>query len=503
MGMSGRSNALARFTLLAVAGMMLGPVPALAASDSPCGAMPQGTVISVPTPKDAGRLPPDHPVVAWIGAPANEGVGGQPDPWPTDVLARMKLAPGSVVSGVGLSKGSLAGWQAPGVRFLDVGFADVSLAGANLAGACFDHGAVAGSDFSGANLSGTRFEGTDVSGGRFDRANLSGAVLTCAPGIMGEGCGGYDDQHPISLRDADLRGADVAGPVSMLDAVLDGARVERTSLPLTPEVVSGLAKARVAEVRLVPPMLRSGDGEVFTGAGLDRLRQMSNDKVLDLLVDLSGSPSFDCALPGLSVVEKTLCSPGDLAALDRLMAATYRRAMDAAADKTLMKTAQTAFLKTRNACAAAGEDARYTCIAAAYTARLAELGRGFVKTVTAPGTRRFTGGGFIAKPAVANEPLVAKLLRAFGDSPDVAQIESAKGALSLTAEASGANGHSCSFDAPLRFDTVRGLWIGESDGEKMAWIVLPDGLVTASSPEEARYFCGMRASWPGVFFPLP
>lgn len=487
------------------AAALLWTAPALAQTDpdGPCAGMSKPPAVTVPTPKDAARLPDGRPVVAWVGVAPDELVAGQPVPWPAAVLARMNLAPGSVVSGIGISRESLAGWQAPGVRFIDVGFADASLAGADLAGACFDHGTVSGSDFSGATLSGVRFEGTELQSARFDGADLSGAVLSCVAGIVGEGCPGYEDQGAISLRGANLRGANVAGPVSMLDAVLEGARVEGTSLPLTATVLEGLAKAHVASVRLMPPGLRYGEGEVFSGGELRHLLQLGGGTLQGLLAEMDATPSFDCSLAGLSVVEKALCRPGDLAALDRLMAATYRRAMDGAADKALVKTAQTAFLKVRNACATVAENTRETCIAAAYTARLADLGRGFAGAVSAPGTRRFSAAPPVPKAAVAAEPVVAKLLRAYGDAPDTAQVHSARGTLTLTAEALGGNGHSCTFEGPLRFDTVRSTWVGEVDDETMAWVILPDGVVNASTVEEARYFCGMRAFWPAVYFLMP
>lgn len=497
-----RGRTAARIGLLAsgLAGLAL---PAWAAPDSVCGEMPKAGYITVSSPKEAGRLPADRPVVAWIGPALDQTVGGQPQPWPAAVLARMKLAPGSVVNSVGVTKESLAGWQAPGVRFLDTSFTETMLAGANFAGACFDHGTLTESDFSGANLSGVRLESTTIAGVRFDRANLSGATIACPPGIVGEGCDGYEGQKPVSLRDADLRGADLAAPLSMLDTVLDGARVERTVLPLMPDILDGLTKAQVTDVRLMPPPLRSGNGEVFTAADLDQLRQLGSGKPLSLVAQMGQAPSFDCSVPNLSVVEKALCQMDDLAALDRVMGVVYRRAMDAAVDKTLVKTAQTTFLKTRNGCGTLGEDTRYSCIANAYVTRLAELGRETVKAASAPGTRRFSGGPALAKAAVASDPLVAKLVRAYGDSPDIASTVSAGGTLTITAEAAGGNGHACGFEAPVRFDTVRGVWIGEVDGEKMAWIILPEGLVPASKPEESHFFCGMRAMWPAVYFQVP
>ncbi|MCW2247646.1 uncharacterized protein M2352_003280 [Azospirillum fermentarium] len=497
-----RGRTAARIGLLAsgLAGLAL---PAWAASDSACGEMPKAGYITVSSPKEAGRLPADHPVVAWIGPALDQAVGGEPQPWPAAVLARMKLAPGSVVNSVGVTKDSLAGWQAPGVRFLDVSFAESNLAGTNFAGACFDHGVLTGADFSGANLSGARLESTTIAGVRFDRANLSGATIACPPGIVGEGCDGFEGEKPVSLRDADLRGTDLAAPLSTLDTVLDGARVERTVLPLMPDILDALAKAQVTDVRLTPPPLRSGNGEVFTAAELDQLRQLGGGKPLSLMTRMGTVPSFDCSPPNLSVVEKALCQMDDLAALDRVMGLTYRRVIDAAADKTLVKTAQTTFLKTRNGCATLGEDTRYSCIANAYVTRLAELGRETVKAASAPGTRRFSGGPAHPKAAVANDPLVARLVRAYGDSPDIATITGAGGTLTVTAEATGGNGHACGFEAPVRFDTVRGVWVGEVDGEKMAWVILPEGLVPASKPEESHYFCGMRAMWPAVYFQVP
>lgn len=83
-------------------------------------------------------------------------------------------------------------------------------------------------------------------------------------------------------------------------------------------------------------------------------------------------PSFDCANPKLSSVEKVICGDDQLAALDARMALTYA---EAAAQSVRWKLPlpdgeQQAWLRQRAACA--GKEAR-ACLAALYPRRIAEL----------------------------------------------------------------------------------------------------------------------------------
>lgn len=79
-------------------------------------------------------------------------------------------------------------------------------------------------------------------------------------------------------------------------------------------------------------------------------------------------PSFDCAAK-LSLVEQRICDDPRLAQLDDQVAARYAAVRDAAdaAERPGLIDGQRKFLRLRNAC----RDA--TCIADAYTDRLAEL----------------------------------------------------------------------------------------------------------------------------------
>ena len=78
-------------------------------------------------------------------------------------------------------------------------------------------------------------------------------------------------------------------------------------------------------------------------------------------------PSFDCA-KARSAPEKAICSDIALARLDRALAADYRRALDFAEDGMAIKSAQHAWLKTRDAC---GGD--IGCLKDAYEARIKAL----------------------------------------------------------------------------------------------------------------------------------
>lgn len=86
----------------------------------------------------------------------------------------------------------------------------------------------------------------------------------------------------------------------------------------------------------------------------------------------ASGPSFDCAKASVAV-EKLVCRDAGLAALDRKLDAVYVEAMREwpPAEQATQRTAQRAWLKTRNGCGD-GRDAR-GCVAAAYRRRLIEV----------------------------------------------------------------------------------------------------------------------------------
>lgn len=84
------------------------------------------------------------------------------------------------------------------------------------------------------------------------------------------------------------------------------------------------------------------------------------------------SPSFDCAR-ATAAVEKLICGDAALAKLDRTLAASYTRALGnfTDTDKAAERTAQRAWIASRNGCAK-DSDAK-ACVQASYQRRLVEM----------------------------------------------------------------------------------------------------------------------------------
>ncbi|MEI8396734.1 MAG: pentapeptide repeat-containing protein [Rhodospirillaceae bacterium] len=451
------------------------------------------------TPAEAAALPAGPPVLAWIG-PDTENAPTEPAEWSAATLKGLRLAPGSVISDIQVAKAMLAGWSVPGVRFVKVDLTEANLAGADLTGACFDHVILEKVDFSGAKLGGAVFDGAALAGARFDGADLSDARLSCLPGVISEGC--YSADGAMSFRGADLRRADIARPLEIYGGSLEGAQLDRTTLALSDSLFESLAKTRLTGIVMVAPALRSEAAEPFTAAELARLKQVSGGRLTGLFREIGAKPSFDCAAPKLGPVEQVICGGGDLSPLDQLMSLTYRRRLDGASDASAVKTAQLAFLKKRNACAAVGVNDRFNCVFNAYLDRLTTLGRDFVATIRPPARTRLEARPAVALTTLKSEPLVERVLRAYGSSLDNATLESRGEAIALEASSLGGNGHSCNFEGELKWDAAKGIWAGGVE-MPMSWLILPDGIAIASSPEEAREWCGLRASWPEVYFVPP
>jgi uncharacterized protein len=86
----------------------------------------------------------------------------------------------------------------------------------------------------------------------------------------------------------------------------------------------------------------------------------------------AADPSFDCAKADGSI-ETMICADGELAALDRELAAVYAAAARKAVDEhpPVLKAEQRGWIKGRNACWK-GDDPR-SCVEDAYRLRIAEL----------------------------------------------------------------------------------------------------------------------------------
>jgi uncharacterized protein YjbI with pentapeptide repeats/alpha-tubulin suppressor-like RCC1 family protein len=109
---------------------------------------------------------------------------------------------------------------------------------ATLSGLDFSGIALSAVDFSGSNLSGTTFTNTDLSGAILTNATLTGGTLT-GGGITGlatatlptgyVGRNGYIIGQGVTIRSADLSGADLSG-VNMTSADVSGGRFNNASL---------------------------------------------------------------------------------------------------------------------------------------------------------------------------------------------------------------------------------------------------------------------------------
>jgi len=490
--------AFAAFALYSTMTIIVTAAPAAAAS--PCEDNTSDKLFTVlKTPQDAEALPAGRTVRVRI-----EGPDDQRAVWPAAALRRLQLAPGSVVGEIQIENGELAGWSAPGVRFVKVDLSDAILGGADLTGACFDRAILKGADFSNAKLHGTRFDGTELAGTRFDGADLSDARLDCSPGLIGEGCAvaGHAGSS-LSFRNADLRRADIARPFEVYGGDLQNAQLDRTSLAFSTSLFADLAKARVTSIVMEVPFLNGGTAQPFSAAELARLKQLSGGNPNSLIRKIGDKAGFDCAAARLTQVEKTICEGDDLRALDQLMAQTYRRWTDATTDKPAAQIAQRSFLLRRNACAAAATADRATCIADAYLARLTELGRDFAATARPAGRLSLEDLPAVLIPAVKADALAVRLLRAYGISAQHATLEPRGPAVFLAATSMGGNGHSCTFEGELKWDAAKSAWVNDDDTQPITWLILPDGIALASPREEARQWCGARAGWPEVYFVRP
>ncbi len=81
----------------------------------------------------------------------------------------------------------------------------------------------------------------------------------------------------------------------------------------------------------------------------------------------SYAAGFDCS-KAKSATEKTICSTTSLSDLDEILVLSFNKAVASSADVKALKTAQQAWLKTRETCSSTVD-----CITQAYTSRISEL----------------------------------------------------------------------------------------------------------------------------------
>lgn len=81
----------------------------------------------------------------------------------------------------------------------------------------------------------------------------------------------------------------------------------------------------------------------------------------------SYAAGFDCN-KARSSTEKTICNTTSLSNLDEILVLSFNKAVASSADVKALKTAQQAWLKTREACTS-----NVSCITQAYTSRISEL----------------------------------------------------------------------------------------------------------------------------------
>ena len=81
----------------------------------------------------------------------------------------------------------------------------------------------------------------------------------------------------------------------------------------------------------------------------------------------SHAAGFDCS-KAKSATEKTICSTTSLSDLDEILVLGFNKAVASSADVKALKTAQQAWLKTRETCSS-----KVDCITQAYTSRISEL----------------------------------------------------------------------------------------------------------------------------------
>lgn len=334
------------------------------------------------------------------------------------------------------------------------GFVGANLEGAQLAGAKLDHVLLRNVnlndvDAQGAVLAGGRFDGGwfdgSVEGLRLDRADLSGFRFEC--GItLDDGCPVYSGGPPISLRGANLGGANLWG-----SADLTGARIDRTEAGL-----GDLFDLQGAELA-GPILLRGGEAVAALSpedyrALLPRIRRPEE----------APAPSFDCARAA-TPVEREICGENgaSLRDIDVSVARLYRRAV--ALDPSVERS-QLRWLRERDLCLTERQQDSW-CLQSAYERRREAL----VARLGPPDWARpgaialFVGPVIEFDPAFHSEPLYQRLLPVLiGAAWSRAVVRvNGDGSIDARGDAIGANAHLCSLEGDgLRLDRSNGWYSG-------------------------------------------
>lgn len=108
----------------------------------------------------------------------------------------------------------------------------------------------------------------------------------------------------------------------------------------------------------------------------------------------SYAASFDCS-KAKSPTEKTICSTTSLSDLDEILVLSFNKAVAGSADAKALKTAQQAWLKTREAC-----ESDVDCITQAYTSRISDLMALVAKTPS----KSTASANTPAKPTAPTQP---------------------------------------------------------------------------------------------------
>ena len=188
------------------------------------------------------------------------------------------------------------------------------------------------------------------------------------------------------------------------------------------------------------------------------------------------SASFDCSKAS-SPVEKTICADKQLSDLDELLLLSYKKALVGSANATALKAEQQAWLKKeRNVCA------DKACLTQAYTSRLATLNE---QVATAAPQSPLQPGEYLTE-------------KGWGQLT-ITQDKNA--GLRFSIEAMGGNGHSCQLAGAIH-DGKSIPDEQDAGGEQcvVSFSAKGDNIeVTPNSEAPCRYFCGMRASFDGLY----
>lgn len=354
------------------------------------------------------------------------------------------------------------------------------LSGADLTDACFAGGSLAHSDLSRAQLAGARLADVDLAGARLAGASLRRAVITCSAEdetACARSLGG------LVLTDADLTEAEIGEVTARLDTDFTGATLDATELRLQPGLFARLADAHVASVRLAPPEGRLGQPEAFSGDEIRRLDRLGAGDPYHLM-EPRVPRGIDCRRTARPL-EEAICRSADLVALDRLLSLTRERLGEPAADPALAAR--------RDRCARASGRVDGACLTEAYLGRLTGLGQRLADQVhdeLTAARRLYRAAPIAAAAAVRADPLVARLVRAFGRHPEEATASAAGAAIALILGSADPD-NPCAFDAVVSFDAAAKVWRDPTDPDATAWAILPDGIVAAGSVAPAARTCAM------------